>query len=491
MKNIVILLLFISACRSESLEKYIEYQPFSTSIIKVTFDFVPSDTIYLEATTLNNIPEQVSRSEEIQVSRKGSYLLMLTNDRPASATMILGDQGYNVIILPNDTVEVSVRSIEDKLAIDFKGKWAEVNEYYKAKRNELGYTDLSVPFNRQLPSLTSYQKISSLIDSLVNSEHKFLNGYVEKQGLPAWFVQHEKAEIKYLGLWFKTFLPRYDAMSNFSEKDLSDQYFDFVKKDDINNPSAITSSHYFSFLREYFLRDLPFDEYKTLMAGSEEIDEMQSHILPQSKSELTGRVKELYHSVLFGLAIQFSDTTLIDSIASVYGVQDYEIFRDIAGIGVTKNLTSYNLAKGDTIPDFDTTDLLDSIVSIREYQDKVLYINLWATWCEPCLKNIPELNKMIDSYRGNEDLAFLNVCINSEKERWLTTIDRYSMKGINLLAEGNGNEKLHSIFDIQGIPTYVLVNRENILYANHTEKAPTVKSTIDELLNETPHNKGQ
>ncbi|MGD1891235.1 MAG: TlpA family protein disulfide reductase [Cyclobacteriaceae bacterium] len=490
MKTIGILLAFLSACSSGSLE-HIKYQPFSTSVIKITFDFVPADTVYLEAVTVNNIPEQGRRSEVIPVSKKGSYFLTLTNDRPASATFALDDQEYNVIILPDDTVDMSVRAPAGNLDINFNGKWAEVNEYYKAKRNGLGYADLSVPFNRQLPSLTSYQKISSVIDSLVNSEYKFLEGYVEKQKLPAWFIQYEEAEIRYLGLGFKTFLPRYIAMSNFSEKDPPDQYFDFVKKDDINNPSATASSHYFPFLTEYFLRNLSSAEYNELMSGPEGIDKIHSHILQQSKSELTGRVKELYHRYLFSSAIRFSDTTLIDSIASVYGVQDYEMFREIAGTGVTKNLTSYNLAKGDTIPDFDTTDPLDSIVSIREYQDKVLYINLWATWCEPCIKNIPELNKMIDSYRGNEDLAFLNVCINSEKEKWLTTIDRYSVKGVNLLAERNGNEKIQSIFDIQVIPTYILVNKGNILYANHTEKAPTIKSTIDELLNEMPHNKVQ
>ncbi|MEM6843787.1 MAG: TlpA disulfide reductase family protein [Bacteroidota bacterium] len=490
MKTIGILLAFLSACSSGSLE-HIKYQPFSTSVIRVAFDFVPSDTIHLEARTVNNIPEQVFSSEEIPVSKKGSYLLMLTNDRPASATLILGDQEYNVVILPNDTVDILVRSIEDKLTIDFNGKWAEMNEYYKAKRNALGYADLSVPFNRQLPSLTSYQKISSVIDSLVDSEYKFLEGYVEKQKLPAWFIQYEEAEIRYLGLGFKTFLPRYIAMSNFSDKDLPNQYLDFVKKDDINNPSATASSHYFPFLTEYFLRNLSSTEYNELMSEPEGIDKIHSHILQQSKSELTDRVKELYHSYLFSSAIRFSDMTLIDSLASVYGIQDYEMFREIAGTGIKKNLTSYNLVKGDTIPDFDTTDPLDSIVSIREYQDKVLYINLWATWCKPCIKNIPELNKIIDSYRGNEDLAFLNVCINSEKERWLTTIDRYSMKGVNLLAEGNGNEKLQSIFDIQVIPTYVLVNKGNVLYDSHTEGAPTIKNTIDELLNEMPQNKVQ
>ena len=127
---------------------------------------------------------------------------------------------------------------------------------------------------------------------------------------------------------------------------------------------------------------------------------------------------------------------------------------------------------------------IDSIVSIREYQDKVLYINLWASWCDPCIKNLPELNKMIESYRGNDDLAFLNVCIMSEKERWLSSIDRYSMKGINLFDEEKGSEKLRSTFNAYGVPTYVLVDKGNILYANHTDKAPTVKSMIDELLNE-------
>ena len=74
MKNIGIFLVFLSACSSGSLEKHIEYQPFSISVIKVTFDFEPSDTVYLEATTINNIPEQGRRSEVIPVSRRKLFL---------------------------------------------------------------------------------------------------------------------------------------------------------------------------------------------------------------------------------------------------------------------------------------------------------------------------------------------------------------------------------------------------------------------------------
>lgn len=38
---------------------------------------------------------------------------------------------------------------------------------------------------------------------------------------------------------------------------------------------------------------------------------------------------------------------------------------------------------------------------------KTILINVWATWCVPCKKEIPELNQLVDKYKGRDDMAFI------------------------------------------------------------------------------------
>lgn len=486
---ITVLLVFFSACNSGKLEKNLEYQPFSKSVIAITFNTKPPDTVYLEARTFNNVPRQGTESDIIPVEDKGTYYLTLVNDRPSTATLALDDEAHKVIIYPKDTTYLIIRS--NKNIINFKGKGKSINEYYQAKHKELGYTDLRYPLNEGLQSVSSYQTLVAITDSLINIEIDYLENYIATRQLPSWFIQYEKAEIKYQGMGFKTFLPKYNEMANLFEDTLSDQYYTFIQIEDVNNPSAIGSSKYWWFLDDYFLRDLPLSEFNSL-AGYRKESKLNNHKLKHSKTALTGEVKEVYHQYLLSSLVQtLSDTSTMDSLARVYEVQDYKKFYLIAGTRIKHRNIVSTIIQGDTIPPFYVIDPKEELSSIRDYQDKVVYINFWATWCSPCIKNIPALNQMINAYQDNDQIAFLNICLESEKEKWLTSIKRYDLKGDNLYADGNWNEKLKATFAISGIPTYVLLHKGNILFENHTNKAPTVKSTIDEMMVETPHNKKQ
>jgi thiol-disulfide isomerase/thioredoxin len=68
--------------------------------------------------------------------------------------------------------------------------------------------------------------------------------------------------------------------------------------------------------------------------------------------------------------------------------------------------------------DFKFTDEYGNKVSFRGYKHKILYINFWATWCAPCIKRIPELNNLIGKYEDNPSIAFMNICVDSDKDKF-------------------------------------------------------------------------
>ncbi|MEM9834329.1 MAG: TlpA disulfide reductase family protein [Bacteroidota bacterium] len=482
MKYLCIIGLFLAACTSESAEDTIRYQPFSTSVIKVNFETTPSDTMYLEAWTINNIPDVGQRSEEYLVTSEGNYLISLTNDRPNSAILSLNGQKYNIIIFPNDTVNIGVHIMGEEVDMRFRGKGATINEYYQAKKNQLGYTDIRMPLNVLLSSSASYQLIQETTDSIVSVELNFLQDYLREKELPEWFVKHEKAEIKYAGLGFKSSIPTYNELFSVFQDRVPKDYFSFLDEATINDPTAMTSANYLLFLDDYFLRDLPTSEFKDL-AGFDRLSKIQNHILPQSKVQLSGDMKELYHKHLFSSILSYlTDSVRIDSLANVYEVEDYELLRQVVGTRSREKLATLDLVEGDTIPNFYAVDRQDSLVSLRDYREKLLYVNFWATWCGPCIKNIPALNDMITSYGNQDNIVFLNVCLESDKDRWHTAIQRYDLLGTNVFAEGQWGKKLRAMFNISGIPTYVLIAKENVLYENHTNKAPAVRPIIGNLL---------
>jgi thiol-disulfide isomerase/thioredoxin len=57
------------------------------------------------------------------------------------------------------------------------------------------------------------------------------------------------------------------------------------------------------------------------------------------------------------------------------------------------------------------TDTNNKVVSMREYQGKILVINFWATWCAPCREEMPELSLLQDKYK-NQNVVVLGIAID-------------------------------------------------------------------------------
>ena len=147
----------------------------------------------------------------------------------------------------------------------------------------------------------------------------------------------------------------------------------------------------------------------------------------------------------------------------------------------TKEFRDYE--EGSKIEDFEMLNKKGKTVRISDFQDKIVYLNFWGTWCKPCIANIPDLNKFIESYQENEDVIFLNVAIRSNEEKWKESIKKFDLKGVNLfIPEGENHDRIRSKFGASGLPHYAIIGKENILKVNYANKAPKVKTELDSLL---------
>jgi len=242
------------------------------------------------------------------------------------------------------------------------------------------------------------------------------------------------------------------------------------------------SSYYFWFLNDYFGKELPITETRQL-SNFDRLGKYQANSLALSRNALSDYTRQLYHKHLFSHLIQYySDSLQIDSLAKVFQVKDYNKLMRLSNTKSNNDFQAINIDKGDTIPEFYLVDQLDSLVSIRTFRDKVLYINFWATWCGPCIANIPNLNNLIKQFAQNPRIQFVNICLDSEKQKWLVSIDNHQLLGENLYAEKNWNAKLRSYFNITGIPHYLIINPGNVMMENFSSSAPDVKDKLDAAL---------
>jgi thiol-disulfide isomerase/thioredoxin len=65
-------------------------------------------------------------------------------------------------------------------------------------------------------------------------------------------------------------------------------------------------------------------------------------------------------------------------------------------------------------PDFELTDMQGNAVRLNDYRGKVVLVNFWATWCPPCVEEIPSLGRLQQKF-STEELVVVSVDVGEEK----------------------------------------------------------------------------
>ena len=66
--------------------------------------------------------------------------------------------------------------------------------------------------------------------------------------------------------------------------------------------------------------------------------------------------------------------------------------------------------------DFTAMDKDGKTVKLSDFKGKKVYINMWASWCGPCMREIPELEKVYQKYKDNKDIVFLSMTSPNDAE---------------------------------------------------------------------------
>jgi len=132
----------------------------------------------------------------------------------------------------------------------------------------------------------------------------------------------------------------------------------------------------------------------------------------------------------------------------------------LSGGILSQQLSSLTIAQPTATPiDFSLPDLSGKQRNIKEWQDKILIINFWATWCPPCLKEIPEFIKLQNEFAG-KGLQFIGIAIDEQSavEEYLQTIN---INYPQLIAGDTGIALSHQLGNIvNAVPFSLIINKQ-------------------------------
>jgi thiol-disulfide isomerase/thioredoxin len=118
------------------------------------------------------------------------------------------------------------------------------------------------------------------------------------------------------------------------------------------------------------------------------------------------------------------------------------------------------LAKGMPSPQFvDYKNHNGSLTSLKDLEGKYIYIDVWATWCGPCIAEIPSLKQVEEEFKG-KNITFVSLSIDTANDHkaWVEMVKDKELGGIQLMADKDWNSKFVKDYAIEGIPRFILID---------------------------------
>ena len=354
-----------------------------------------------------------------KVNSNGTFEISISTDTSLYLGFSYGEY-TSMYVKPGDVIELSINTNEFDETILYKGSG---ESSYLAKKYliEEQFNFLSRDF--YLGSVDDYKAVlegykSSLLSSNATTiDTNFMNkeAALVSDDLSYWLERKEQLMSKY-EVDFREFM--------FAKKSLVDEHYDWGYAQDSLDLTSFNE-----------LMDRYKDTLTVLLANTIKKEETIQAQLELLENELKSRLE-----------------------------------RKLALLNQPKN--------GEAYVDFTYPNTKGEEVSLSSFMGRMVYVDVWATWCGPCKAEIPSLQTLEHDYSG-KDVVFLSVSVDKVKEDWLEMVKEKELGGVQLWADGWSQiTKDYAIF---GIPRFMLFSADGKVISNDAPRPsdPEIRVLFD------------
>lgn len=137
---------------------------------------------------------------------------------------------------------------------------------------------------------------------------------------------------------------------------------------------------------------------------------------------------------------------------------------------------SFSEKVGTTAPDFTLKTISGkSTISLHDYKETIVLLDFWASWCAPCKRSLPELQKLEEKF---ENLKILAICIDDKQETGMEFMRRHQ---IDLSVLFDEEKKVAEAYNVESMPSALLIDQDGVIrfaLSGYTEEQ------LSQLMNE-------
>ncbi len=340
---------------------------------------------------------------------------------------------------PGQTVQFEGDAKDLQISAEFQGIHQHQWDYYKAKK------DVTSKFlsQRRLFGLEPNEFLASL-----ETGSKLVDSLLAVGDLPSELVSLEKERIQ-IDAKKNTYI--YPLATDKKIDDLSEQFKDPLAGVDLTDEEKfIENPSYAELVSTHFNIEMNQDT----SAGYEDVFLKRVSALPE------GNIR---NSILYGtMQYLLTPNERLDEFFTFFNEHSTNA-KDIEKMKEQYDLFQ-SLTNGNLSPQFDYENYNGGTSALSDYRGKYVYIDVWATWCGPCIGEIPSLKKKEAKYHDS-NVEFVSISIDESKayDTWRNMVKDKELGGSQLMADNAWQSKFVQDYQIKGIPRFILVDPEGMI----------------------------
>lgn len=396
-----------------------------------------------------------SRDIELQLDSAGYFDTIITIKEPTYFNI----SRNTLYLTPSDDLTVKITPSNDEA--EFSGIGAEVNNYMKHRLFPKGGSYLQAGANIK----EDFAATKVVIDSLAALRMAELNALnasdefkkLEKARITADIINSYICYASYSGL-FRGLKTEEEFNKKFKE-------FSQTIAPEVNPLFKQIAPE--EFLDVAVVRDvISYSADSTLTAWFKGVT------IPQRTKELISCTTEV------GKLRGEASKEVIDEVSTfAQNIQNKDFKTEV----VSKIEQVGKLLPGQPAPDIEIEDVKGNKQMLSDFKGKVIYLDLWATWCGPCIQESPAFEALSKKYTG-KDIIFLPVSTDTDTPKWLNYLDEHHK---DLTQYHSTDKALKTEWAIFYIPRFILIDKNFTIINAYAPKPSSEEITpiIDAVLN--------
>lgn len=205
-----------------------------------------------------------------------------------------------------------------------------------------------------------------------------------------------------------------------------------------------------------------YEQRLDLLRDSASVKE-SGYTLGKIKQLFTGKVRDFYLNRYVEKKI--GGTNSVEQLSNIQ--KETQVFTDaISNTALKKNLANGFIEKkqqlmqvqiGKPAPVFTLFDDHGKVFSLADFKGKVIYIDLWASWCGPCRQEMPAYKKLSDKFKANPQVAFISIAVYDGEKEWRNALKEEKPDWLQLYDK---DRAVAQAYVANAIPKYILIDKE-------------------------------